>query len=413
LLLLAPIVPASTANGLAMRCELFRAAAGPERDVLAVVVPVAGDLPTGVPNPAGVVLVTSDAGRARQGVRELAADAAWADRLARCGELPRPARIASPGLAQLVAEAVAPEAIDGVHVMRSYLAPLGLAVAERVGARWASLDLDDDDAALAAQLNGLAEAAAYDRLVGVFGPLFGAVSAASAAEAASIAARHGFPVQPIPNAVELPAPPPRPAGALQLLFVGNLTYAPNVEAAEFLATSILPEVRRQLGEGVSLELVGPSDSRIGALAGPGVRVRGFVRDLAPVYAAAGAVVCPIRAAAGTRFKLLEAFAHGVPVVASPAAAAGLDVEGGRHLLIANGPADVAAGVVRVLTDPRLAGRLGSEARELVAGRYTRESVTPAILGLYARAAAGQPITLRSASSASPASTSSRGGDGSR
>ena len=204
LVLLTPIAPAATGNGLAMRCELFRRAAAGDLDVRTVVVPVAGELPASVPLPAGAVVVSPDAARARARVAALVADGVWRDRLVGVGRLPAPARAASPGLADDVVQALGAVGPAAVHVMRSYLAPLGTAVAERLGAPWRTLDLDDDDAALARALGDPDEAAAYDRLLGVFGPLFDGVSAASPAEAAAIAARHGFAVQPVPNAVEIP-----------------------------------------------------------------------------------------------------------------------------------------------------------------------------------------------------------------
>ena len=83
-------------------------------------------------------------------------------------------------------------------------------------------------------------------------------------------------------------------------------------------------------------MVGPHDAQLDRLAGPDVEVTGFVSDLDTVYAATDVVVVPLRLGAGTRIKLLEAFAHGVPVVASRVAAAGLERLDGRHLMVADG-----------------------------------------------------------------------------
>ena len=101
---------------------------------------------------------------------------------------------------------------------------------------------------------------------------------------------------------------------------------------------------------------------------------------------------PLRLAAGTRIKLLEAFAHAVPVVASSAAAAGLEVADGRHLLLADDADGTAAAVAAVLTDAALAERLSGEAALLVAQRYSIDVVVPAVRDFYARAArrAAQP-----------------------
>jgi glycosyltransferase involved in cell wall biosynthesis len=277
--------------------------------------------------------------------------------------------------------------------MRSYLAPLGAAVAERLRARWITLDLDEDDAGLASALGEQEEAAACDRLLTTFGPLFDGLSAASATEADELRKRHGLAVEHIPNAVDVPAQPARvraPGAGTRpsILFVGNLTYPPNREAADLLANEILPEIKRRLGQSVHLTLVGPCHHELCRLAGPEVDVTGFVADLRPLYAAADVVVVPLRRGAGTRIKLLEAFAHGVPVVASPTAAAGLAVSSDRHLLLAEGAAETAAAVQRILRDIALAQRLATHADALVRERYSTQIVTPMIRGMFARAAAG-------------------------
>ena len=93
-----------------------------------------------------------------------------------------------------------------MHVTRSYLAPLGVAIAEQLGSRWASLDLDDDDEQVVRALGDDEDADAYRRLVGVFGPLFQAVSLAAPHEAAAVSRRHGLAASVIPNAVSLPDP---------------------------------------------------------------------------------------------------------------------------------------------------------------------------------------------------------------
>jgi glycosyltransferase involved in cell wall biosynthesis len=402
LILLAPIEPAPTGNGLAMRAELFRTSAPPHLEVETVVIPVAGRL-EGVGRTDAEV-VNPDPARARAGAIALAAAPAWRDRLARVGSLPRAARIASPGLARHVANAVArPDAVaptnavarpDAValHVMRAYLAPLGAAVAERLSAAWTTLDLDEDDAGFARATGDLEEAAAYDRLLDVFGPLFDGLAAASPEEAHAIGERHGLSVDHLPNAVV--AGPPR-SGRRQanrtpsLLFVGNLTYPPNLEAAECLAKEILPALSRSVVPPPHLKLVGPHDGRLDQLRADNVEVTGFLPDLDPVYAAADVVVVPLRSGAGTRIKLLEAFAHGIPTVASPLAAAGLEVTDRRHLLLADGPIRTAAAIAALLTEPGLADRLIAEAARLVRERYTLDAVRPLIRDFFNRASCGR------------------------
>lgn len=389
LVLLAPIEPTTTGNGLAMRAELFRCAAAAEFDVETVVVPVAGRL---VEADSSATIVAVDADRARSGTLALATDSAWSDRLALASPFPQPARLASPGLVDEVARAVDGRGAVAVHVVRAYMAPLGIALGERLGARWTTLDLDDDDAAFASALGDLDAVRAYERLLRVFGPEFHGLSIASANEAANVGGRHGLAVDTIPNAVRvrvLPASRPiRAAGReTSLLFVGNLTYPPNVEAAEQLVGTILPALQDRLAGRVRVTLVGPHAGRLEHLRTDDVEVTGFVPSLEPFYASATMVVAPLRLGGGTRIKLLEAFAYGVPVVASSAAAAGLDVVDGRHLLLADDCDHSVVAIEAILTEEGLAPRLIDEAARLVRARYSFEVVVPAIRDFFARAEA--------------------------
>jgi glycosyltransferase involved in cell wall biosynthesis len=207
------------------------------------------------------------------------------------------------------------------------------------------------------------------------------VSLASAEDTARVNGRLGLRTTVVPNAVTMPAEiggrSQRVPGQRLLLFVGNLTYGPNVEAAELLVREILPRVRRLIDQAVVVELVGAFEAGgpIEALvAEPGVAVRGYVDDLAAAYARADLAVVPLTHGSGTRIKLLEAFAAGVPIVTTPVGAAGLDVEDGTHLLLASDADGLAVAVARVLADEQLAADLARNARALGEQRFGAEVV---------------------------------------
>jgi glycosyltransferase involved in cell wall biosynthesis len=162
-----------------------------------------------------------------------------------------------------------------------------------------------------------------------------------------------------------------------LLFVGNLSYQPNIDAACGLVQDVLPRLQPLLDEAATVTLVGPlgADGTVAALGGrPGVRVTGFVPDLESYYANADVVVAPLTAGSGTRIKLLEALARGLPVVTSSAGAAGLDVHDGVQLLIADSPDETARAILRLAHDRALGERLGGEARRLVRRRYSHARI---------------------------------------
>jgi glycosyltransferase involved in cell wall biosynthesis len=334
-------------------------------------------------------------------MRALFGEAGWRERLGRAGWLPSLARAASPGFADVVVDTCRGGHAAGLHVMRSYLAPLGIAVAERLAPAWTTLDLDDDDAAVAASLGDQGAAAAYDRLLGVFAPLFDGLSAASAPEAQALSTRHRLDVEHIPNAVDLPEQDRTRRGAdreVSILFVGNLTYVPNAQAAHALVEEILPRAQSRLGRAVRLTLVGHHHPELKRLAGPSVELAGYVSDLSAAYAGADVVVVPLTTGGGTRIKVLEAFAHGVPVVASPVAVAGLAVSNGRHLMLADDPDRTVAAIAAVVTAPALAAHLTEQAQKLVRARYCIDVVSPQIRDFFTRAATRAGGRLQVASS---------------
>jgi glycosyltransferase involved in cell wall biosynthesis len=172
---------------------------------------------------------------------------------------------------------------------------------------------------------------------------------------------------------------------VSLLFIANLTYAPNVEAASLLVEAILPRIQTRLARRVRVTLVGHHHDELSRLARPHVELAGFVADLQPFYEAADVVVVPHAVGGGTRIKLLEAFAHRVPVVASPVAAAGLAVSDGCHLLLAEDPDQAAASIEALVTRPAVAQALVEEAWTLVRGRYCTDAVVPGLRRFLAHA----------------------------
>ena len=92
-------------------------------------------------------------------------------------------------------------------------------------------------------------------------------------------------------------------------------------------------------------------------------VLGRVPDMIPELARADIAVVPIRYGGGIRNKILESFAHRIPVVSTTIGAEGIDAEDGIHLLIADSPEDFAAACERLLTDIDLRKRLVDAAEQ--------------------------------------------------
>jgi len=189
----------------------------------------------------------------------------------------------------------------------------------------------------------------------------------------SDAARSGFSnVTVIPNTYPRPQHPVGDPAAEKppiVLFQGTLRYPPNIDAAEWLAQTIAPRIRAAVPE-TEIQLVGRPATSVTRLHQPGVlTVVGQVPSMEEYLARASVVVVPVRYGSGTRIKILESFAHRVPVVSTSVGAEGLDVEDGVHLLLADDPEDFAAATARLLRDTQLRVRLTDAAEALYLDRY--------------------------------------------
>jgi glycosyltransferase involved in cell wall biosynthesis len=374
LLILAPIEPCGSGNGLAMRVASFAEGAAAAWDVRVAVVPVSGRLPS-CPRPVDVPTVIVPAPDRREAARRsmaLVADPGWRRLLADAEPMPGAARAAFPALAPAVVEASTVRPGTPVLAMRSYLAPLGLAVARQLGSPWSALDLDDDDESLAAAQGDEVAAEAFRRLVSTFAPHYTAVSLASSVDARRVDRRHDMRTHVVPNAVAMPPENPRPQQSDVVLFVANLDYGPNVEAAEVLVDQVHPVLEAKVGRPVRIVLVGSHrvDGPLRRLnTHPAVTLTGFVEELHRHYAQAGVVVTPLVHGSGTRIKVLEAFAHRVPVVTTAVGVAGLAVRHREHVLVAETPAELALAAADVLDSPALSLSLSTAAYTYVAEHH--------------------------------------------
>lgn len=166
-----------------------------------------------------------------------------------------------------------------------------------------------------------------------------------------------------------------------LLFVGNYDYEPNLDAALYLAQTILPQIQQALPD-VRLQLVGnaPPDALL-SLQSDAITVTGRVPDVRPYLARCTVFVCPLRLGAGIKNKVLEALAMGAPLVASPVSVDGIDVQAGQDAIIA-APDDIAAETAKLLQDAELRERLSTNGRKLIETRYSWASVAERYLRLY-------------------------------
>lgn len=189
-------------------------------------------------------------------------------------------------------------------------------------------------------------------------------------------------IQVIENGVDPAQFPERSVSPTRdrIVFVGLMNYHANVEAAVWFARRIWPAIRSRFPQ-LRLTLVGadPTPSVRDLARIEGVEVTGTVPEVAPYYAEAVAAVAPLLTGGGTRLKILEAMAAGVPVVSTAIGAEGLSVSPGQDILLApqDGPGCAeawAAALSPVVSDDGLRSRLSSSGLALVRSRYDWEAL---------------------------------------
>ena len=177
-------------------------------------------------------------------------------------------------------------------------------------------------------------------------------------------------------------PQPTVAKEFDLLFCGNMSYHPNVDAAGFLAEEILPLVR-QRHPGARLLVAGTTPApRVLALASTQVQVSGWVPDIRTAYASARVFVAPMRVGTGLQNKLLEAMAMALPCVTTPLANNALGGTDGQELRVAAGASALAAVISSLLDDAVEAEKLAVSGQTFVKHHYTWAGATVRLEALF-------------------------------
>ena len=154
-----------------------------------------------------------------------------------------------------------------------------------------------------------------------------------------------------------------------ILFVGSMDFHANIDAVMWFSRSVWPEIARNHPE-IQFTIVGRNPTpEVRSLASDRIHVTGTVDDVRPFYASALAAVVPLRSGSGTRLKILEAMAAGIPVVSTRLGAEGIDIEHNVHILSADNGPEIIAAVGLIVSSIETRNRLTAAARALVVARY--------------------------------------------
>jgi glycosyltransferase involved in cell wall biosynthesis len=183
----------------------------------------------------------------------------------------------------------------------------------------------------------------------------------------------GIPIEVIVNGADTDyfVPQQRPDPDPTIILMGTMYYYPNIDGVLHYFQTMHEALRAAVPD-LRVLIVGhmppPEIVSLGSL--PGVTVTGSVPDVRPWLSRAWVQIVPLRLGGGSRLKIVESMASGVPVVSTTVGAQGLDVSDGVELMLADEPADFVRKTAMLLEDSELRLRMASTARSAVEEKYS-------------------------------------------
>ena len=171
-----------------------------------------------------------------------------------------------------------------------------------------------------------------------------------------------------------------------LIFTGSFTYEPNYQAMQWFVSHVYPLILRQIPD--THLIISGDHAGLSLPQMENITLAGYIDDIRSLIASCDISIAPLWIGGGTRLKILEAMAIGIPVVATSKGAEGLMAKNGNNILIADDPHTFAMHVVSLLREKEMRDCLSSNAAKLVKEQYDLQVIMPRFLHMVEKAAAG-------------------------
>lgn len=166
-----------------------------------------------------------------------------------------------------------------------------------------------------------------------------------------------------------------------ILYLGNFTWLQNREAVRVLVDKVWPSIKKRL-QNAKLWIIGKNAKDFfSSLQSKDIKVD-EVDDVREVYQKSSVLVAPIYGGGGTRYKNLESFASGLPVVTTSIGIKGTDANDGKDVIIKDSPGDIADAVVDLLQDKALYKNIAENARVMVSKKYDWDPIAEKLSSIY-------------------------------
>lgn len=163
---------------------------------------------------------------------------------------------------------------------------------------------------------------------------------------------------------------------IRMLFIGTMDWYPNVDAIRHFYKDIWPGLSKRF-DSIEVDIIGanpPSDlTKINDIDSK-FRVHGFVNDITSYLKNAYIYICPIRDGGGTKLKLIEAFAYGIPCISNPIACEGIEVQNGKHVVFASNTEEYISAVKELVENRDHYDYLSQHSHKLVESAYSYEKI---------------------------------------
>ena len=167
-----------------------------------------------------------------------------------------------------------------------------------------------------------------------------------------------------------------------VLYVGNMRWFENRDAVNYLLMQIWPNIKAQVPQARLLIVGREADKHFSSREDKSIKIYANVPDIRKFYQEATCLLAPIRKGGGTKYKILEAMASGLPVITTSIGVEGLEIENNREAKIAETPTDLANATCEILIDKEQSKSLAKNARELIENKYSWDSIAEKLNILY-------------------------------
>ena len=169
-----------------------------------------------------------------------------------------------------------------------------------------------------------------------------------------------------------------------LIFIGNLSYVPNIEAAKFISKKIFPLLQQKVPN-IKILISGSNPSKkVLRLSNENIKVTGWVDDIRETYCSGKVFFAPMSLGSGLQNKLLEAMSLGIPCITSNLCNESLGATHMKNIIIGNSVEQYISQILNILNKPELISEIGKNGREFVNKKFSWESSNKILMEILKR-----------------------------